>query len=80
VEEAKRKVDLKNRLERLFKDEDFDTLFMREYLKTTAYEVLYREGISDGSRRVLDARKVFHDFLYDIIESGKLAEEQLKGN
>lgn len=73
-----RKIDLKNRLERLLKNEDFDILFMQEYLKASAYEVLYREGIQDGSRRVLEARKVFHDYLYDIIDSGKIAEDELK--
>ena len=36
---------------------------------------MFREGSSDGVMRGIDARKSLNDFLYSIIEDGKLAEE-----
>lgn len=56
-------------------DKDFIDLFLVEYLKESTYEMIYREGPSDGVVKEINARKTFNDFLYGIINEGIIAEE-----
>lgn len=73
------KRDRKKKMESLLDDPNFKDIFINYFLKSTIHELMYREGSSQGVMKELDARKVFNDFMYNIIDSGKNAEEQLKG-
>lgn len=59
---------------------EFNDIFMKDFLKSSLVELIYREGSSDGVIKALDARKVFNDYVYDIIDQGVTAEQILKGN
>ena len=59
---------------------EFVDIFMKDFLKSSLVELIYREGSSDGVIKALDARKVFNDYVYDIIDQGVTAEQILKGN
>lgn len=74
------KRDRLNDLNKLLEMPEFKSIFLEHFLKTTLYDVMYREGSSDGVNKLIDARKGFNDFVYDIIDEGKQAQETLKGN
>lgn len=71
----RKKILNKNKALRLLEDKDFIDLFLVEYLKESTYEMIYREGPSDGVVKEINARKTFNDFLYGIINEGTIAEE-----
>ena len=73
-----RKLDTKNKMDRLLSNEDFRYIFIDLFLKDSLNEMIYREGSSDGVIKALDARKAFNDFVYDIIDEGDNAKETLK--
>ena len=66
----------KAKAERLFENKDFMDIILVEYMNKSIHELMYREGSSIGVRKGIDARKSLNDFLYAIIEEGKVAEEQ----
>ena len=71
----KQKIQDKSKALRLLEDKDFFDLFLVKYLKESTYEMIYREGPSDGVIKEINARKSFNDFLYGIIDEGTIAEE-----
>lgn len=73
----KRDLDAKKQLDKLLKQEEFVNIFLKKFLKESLHEMIYREGSTPGVIKQMDARKVFNDFIYQIIEDGKKAEEAL---
>lgn len=78
-EEILEKKSRRDKVVRLLENPDFKDIFLEYYLKTTMHDLMYREGSSNGVMKNLDARKNLNDFIYDIIDNGKIADEQLKG-
>ena len=74
-ETIKLKIQEKSKALMLLEDKNFYDLFLVKFLKESTYEMIYREGSSDGVVKEINARKVFNDFLYGIIEEGTIAEE-----
>ena len=72
-------VATKKDMEYLLGLEEFQNVFLKEYMRESLNEMIYREGSSNGVIKALDARKQFNDFVYDIINEGTKAEELLKG-
>ena len=73
-----RKLDTKKQLDKLLAMDEFRYIFMEVFLKESLNEMIYREGSSDGVIKALEARKVFNDFVYDIIDEGDNAKLILK--
>jgi len=69
------KIDNKSKVERLLQNQDFVDIILKSYMNESIHELMFREGSSDGVMRGIDARKSLNDFIYGIIEEGKIAEE-----
>lgn len=69
------KIRNKEKANRLLNTPEFFDLILVKFLKESMYEVIYREGASDGVVKEIAARKVFNDFLYAIIDEGTMAEQ-----
>ena len=78
-EELQLKIERKRKLDKILNSDEFQDIFLNYFLKESMYEMMYREGSSPGVVKQLDARKIFNDFVYDIIDDGKNAEEVIKG-
>lgn len=69
------KIHNKSKVERLLQNQDFVDIILKSYMNESIHELMFREGSSDGVMRGIDARKSLNDFIYGIIEEGKIAEE-----
>ena len=69
------RVGKKDAVNRLLENKDFIDIILVDYMKETIHELMYREGSSDGTIRGIDARKSLNDFIYGLIEEGKIASE-----
>jgi len=69
------KINNKSKVERLLQNQDFVDIILKSYMNESIHELMFREGSSDGVMRGIDARKSLNDFIYGIIEEGKIAEE-----
>ena len=69
------KINDKRQAEALLQNKDFVDIILVRYMKESIHDLMFREGSSDGVMRGIDSRKDLNDFLYGIIEEGKIAEE-----
>lgn len=69
------KIHNKSKVERLLQNQDFVDIILKSYMNESIHELMFREGSSDGVMRGIDARKSLNDFIYGVIEEGKIAEE-----
>jgi len=76
VVETLSKIEDKRLVEELLQNKAFKAIILNRYMKDSIHELMYREGSSDGTVRGIDARKSLNDFLYGIIEEGKILEER----
>ena len=73
------KITLKHRkrqVEELLQIKAFKDIILKEYMNDSIHELMFREGSSDGVCRGIDSRKSLNDFLFGIIEEGKILEER----
>ena len=70
------KIDDKRKVERLLQNQDFVDIILKSYMNDSIHELMFREGSSDGVIRGIDSRKSLNDFIFGIIEEGKIAEEK----
>ena len=77
MEEYERKLAIQDmkKAEKLLQNKEFVDIILGRYMKESIHDLMYREGSSDGVLKGIDARKSLNDFIYSIIEDGKLAEE-----
>jgi len=66
----------KRKAESLLQNKEFVDIILVRYMKDSIHDLMFREGSSDGVMRGIDSRKSLNDFLYGIIEEGKIAEEK----
>ncbi len=60
-------------MKRLLENEDFRLVFMDGYLRESLIELMYREGVKESNINIMNARKIFSDFMYGVIEEGNFA-------
>ena len=75
-QEVRDKIFAKTQVEELLQNKGFIDIIMPRYMRESIHDLMYREGSSNGVTRGIDARKDLNDFLFNIIEEGKLAEER----
>ncbi len=66
----------KQKAERLLQNQEFIDIILVRYMNESIHELMFREGSSDGVMRGIDARKSLNDFIFSIIEEGKIAEDK----
>jgi len=65
---------------RLYGNKDFQELILEEFVDKGIHNLVMTENVdSEGIRDLLKARKILHDWLYDIIQEAEIkkAEESL---
>ncbi len=75
-DEDKLAIDNKSKVERLLQNKDFVDIILERYMRDTIHDLMYREGSSKGTLRGIDSRKDLNDFIYGVIEEGKISEEK----
>ena len=64
-------------MKRLLKDEDFIRIFMNSFMTQSMHEMIFRDGINEVTTKQIESRRVLNSFIYDIIDQGEIAEEQI---
>ena len=68
------KVEKARKVNSLLQNKDFVDIILVEYMKESIHDLMYREGASNGTLKGIEARKSLNDFLYGLIDEGKIAE------
>ena len=77
--EEEQKIELAIKLDRLYKNKDFQELILERFINQGIVDLTLNENVdSKATRSSLKARQILYKYLYDIIQEAEVLKSELK--